>query len=70
MGIKIRILLIVSMILVGMGSLAQAKVVKHEIKEGWNFRQARLRQWRTAVVPGTVHTDLMAHNLIEDPFIR
>lgn len=36
MGIKIRILLIVSMILVGMGSLAQAKVVKHEIKEGWN----------------------------------
>ena len=26
-------------------------------------------QWRTASVPGTVHTDLLAHGLIPDPYV-
>ena len=28
-----------------------------------------LQQWRTAKVPGSVHTDLLAHGLIRDPYV-
>jgi beta-mannosidase len=34
------------------------------------FRQLGVGEWRAATVPGTVHTDLMAHALIPDPFYR
>jgi beta-mannosidase len=47
------------------------------IDKGWRFRLAPGAQadahpeaapWRTAAVPGTVHTDLLAHQLIPDPY--
>ncbi|WP_347026879.1 beta-mannosidase [Bacteroides ovatus] len=41
-----------------------------EINEGWKFRQARLNNWYPAIVPGTVHTDLMNNKIIEDPYFR
>ncbi|MCL1821352.1 MAG: glycoside hydrolase family 2 protein, partial [Prolixibacteraceae bacterium] len=41
-----------------------------ELNEGWRFRQVGETQWMDAVVPGTVHTDLMANGIIEDPFFR
>ncbi|KAG1320872.1 hypothetical protein G6F46_014168 [Rhizopus delemar] len=28
-----------------------------------------LQQWRAATVPGSVHTDLLAHALIRDPYV-
>ena len=35
----------------------------------WEFRDAtKASPWRTARVPGCVHTDLRRHNLIPDPF--
>ena len=34
----------------------------------WELRQARGFNWYPATVPGTVHTDLMAAGVIEDPF--
>jgi beta-mannosidase len=40
------------------------------INDGWKFRQARSNNWYQATVPGTVHTDLFANQLIEDPFFR
>lgn len=54
----------------GAAVTASAETVSSELKDGWRFRQARLQQWRTAVVPGVVHTDLLAHGLIDDPFFR
>ncbi|NTW09009.1 MAG: glycoside hydrolase family 2 protein, partial [Anaerolineaceae bacterium] len=36
----------------------------------WEFRQANTKEWLPAAVPGGVHTDLMANNLIEDPYYR
>lgn len=45
-------------------------VSKYELNEGWQFRQGRLKNWYPAVVPGTVHTDLIRNNKIEDPFFR
>lgn len=41
-----------------------------ELKGNWQFRQAGDTAWLPAVVPGTVHTDLMAHGKIEDPYFR
>ena len=38
------------------------------LNTGWTFRQERLRNWHPATVPGTVHTDLLALGLIDDPF--
>lgn len=38
------------------------------IVEDWVFRQATKEEWLPAVVPGTVHTDLLNNKKIEDPF--
>lgn len=48
----------------------QATVVKISLDDGWQFRQARLSNWHSATVPGTVQTDLMACHLLDDPFFR
>ncbi|MBS2211475.1 glycoside hydrolase family 2 protein [Carboxylicivirga mesophila] len=41
-----------------------------ELSSGWQFSEADKNEWRTASVPGCVHTDLLNHELIEDPFYR
>ncbi len=47
-----------------------ADVNERTIHEGWRFRQGSSECWHSATVPGTVHTDLMSHGLIDDPFYR
>ncbi len=49
---------------------ASARVYIRALHDGWKFRQASSEIWHEAQVPGTVHTDLMRNNLIEDPFFR
>lgn len=34
----------------------------------WSFKAANDKEWLPATVPGTVHTDLLAHGKIPDPF--
>ena len=41
-----------------------------EISKEWNFTQADKEEWYTAEVPGSVHSDLIRNELIEDPFYR
>ncbi|NJO68229.1 MAG: hypothetical protein HC830_02215 [Bacteroidetes bacterium] len=41
-----------------------------DLNSGWQFKQADTGEWMPASVPGTVHTDLLANNKIEDPFYR
>jgi beta-mannosidase len=36
----------------------------------WAFKAAEEEGWLPAAVPGSVHTDLLANGLIEDPFYR
>lgn len=38
------------------------------LNDGWSFRQPGNR-WFPATVPGTLHTDLLANKLINDPFL-
>ena len=41
-----------------------------DLSNNWVFKQLNDTIWRTAEVPGTVHTDLLKHNIIENPFYR
>ena len=49
---------------------AYADVSSRYLHDNWRFRQWRSDNWFEATVPGTVHTDLMNNDLIEDPFFR
>lgn len=49
---------------------ADAAVRSRTLHDNWRFRQGRSENWYPATVPGTVHTDLMANEIIEDPFFR
>ena len=40
------------------------------LTDNWQFRQTGKDDWHPAIVPGCVHTDLLANKLIEDPFYR
>lgn len=52
--------------LMAVGTHAQEQVLP--LHEGWTFRQAGTETWRAAQVPGEVHTDLMRHGVIPDPY--
>ncbi len=41
-----------------------------ELNKNWKFRQVGTENWMPAQVPGSVHTDLMNNDKIEDPFYR
>ena len=49
--------------------LSKSKTVIH-IHAGWQFREVGKTDWHNAIVPGCVHTDLLANKLIDDPFFR
>ncbi|WP_251623754.1 beta-mannosidase [Odoribacter lunatus] len=57
-------------ILSSFSGLYAGNPLQQELNNGWQFRQAHVGRWLPATVPGSVHTDLMAHKLIEDPFYR
>ncbi|MDF7814814.1 glycoside hydrolase family 2 TIM barrel-domain containing protein [Hymenobacter sp. YC55] len=41
-----------------------------QLTDKWEFRKAGDSKWGAATVPGTVHTDLLNTNQIQDPFYR
>lgn len=38
------------------------------LNKGWEFSQSGTGKWMTGAVPGTVHQDLIRHELLPDPF--
>jgi len=40
------------------------------IDSGWQFKKLNDHSWLPAKVPGTIHTDLIANGVIEDPYYR
>ena len=38
------------------------------LNDGWSFAQVGTEKWLPATVPGTVHQDLIRHQLLPDPF--
>lgn len=41
---------------------------QHQVLNQWSFKACDESEWRKAQVPGTVHTDLLKHGIISDPF--
>ncbi|WP_226000189.1 beta-mannosidase [Paenibacillus sp. BJ-4] len=39
------------------------------VLDSWRFRESQSDEWFRAQVPGCVHTDLLRHGLIPDPFV-
>ncbi|MCG8306004.1 MAG: hypothetical protein MI975_01345 [Cytophagales bacterium] len=48
--------------------MIQAQETMIPIHANWQFRQAGKGVWLPAEVPGTVHTDLLKNNKIDDPY--
>jgi len=49
-------------------TLLSQNVRELALTSGWEFRKYGDRNWMPAMIPGTVHTDLLANKLIPDPF--
>jgi len=49
------------------GQVDQQPVIR-KLHEGWVFSEAQKTNWLKATVPGVVHTDLLNHNKIPDPW--
>ena len=47
---------------------AASGLVSLHLHEGWKFRDSSGGKWRSATVPGSVHSDLLSHGVIPDPF--
>ncbi len=45
-----------------------AQTATQNLTANWQFRQVGTQVWYPATVPGTVHTDLQANGLIDEPF--
>lgn len=52
----------------GVGRESAAAIALDLATASWEFREAGTSVWRSATVPGCVHTDLLDHDLIPDPF--
>jgi beta-mannosidase len=57
------------------GGAAFSQTQKIPLESGWEFHEyngakPELAEWRSATVPGLIHTDLLDHKLIPDPFYR
>lgn len=48
----------------------EEEVKRKSLNTHWEFRQVGTNLWYNAEVPGCVHTDLLNHELIENPFYR
>jgi beta-mannosidase len=55
--------------------MAYSQTQRISLDSGWEFHEyngdtLHMAEWRSATVPGLIHTDLLAHRLIPDPFYR
>lgn len=64
---KIEQILTISLILL-LGCDSPVKLSKYELNNQWEFTQKGKEAWKPAIVPGVVHTDLIANELIPHPW--
>lgn len=65
-----KIVIITSIVILsGLFSCNQKSTRKKiNLNEGWEFYYEKTNKWYPATVPGNIHTDLFANNLISDPY--
>ena len=45
-----------------------SELLKQNLNDGWAFQESGKLDWKNATVPGCVHLDLLANDLISEPF--
>lgn len=70
MKIKIICLGLIILSVVACQSKKTKNMITQEIHSNWVFAEIDGTHTGKATVPGTIHTDLLANNFIEDPFYR
>jgi beta-mannosidase len=55
--------------LIDLTPVSPAQNSKRNLNATWEFRESSTSKWYPAKVPGTIHSDLLANQLIKDPFI-
>lgn len=60
---------IILLVLIGCQQKEQLPIIQ-KIDSDWSFRSIHSTNWHSATVPGNIYTDLLDHQLIEDPFIK
>ena len=58
------------MFVFGCNTLEKDTPIKIALTENWQFKGIDTLDWKPAIVPGNVFTDLLSHKIIEDPFIK
>ncbi len=64
---KTRIFIFIVLLISGNCLYSQATKVRFD---KWSYKNVKDTKYLPATVPGTVHTDLLANRIIEDPFYR
>jgi beta-mannosidase len=66
-----KTLLLLLVIIFNLSNFGMAQItINNKIDSGWTFKSTTDSVWLPATVPGSVHTDLLANSIIEDPFFR
>jgi beta-mannosidase len=65
---KLFLVILTSLLIVAFRAETQPLI--QNITKGWKFSKKGANQWHDAIVPGTIHTDLLHNKLIPDPYYR
>ncbi|NQX84455.1 MAG: glycoside hydrolase family 2 protein [Flavobacteriaceae bacterium] len=65
---RILIVIFIAAILTSCQTESQTPII-YQIHDNWKFKSTKEIRWHSASVPGDVHSDLLHHNLIKNPFI-
>lgn len=60
---------VASLLFLSLTSPIAAQEVTQSLNSNWQFTESGKKEWLAATVPGTIHTDLLAHGKIPDPYI-
>jgi beta-mannosidase len=71
--LMLRKLFATGLVIVGLSSCTTENaenLITIELTDHWEFRQKNTETWYNASVPRSVHSDLLANGVIDDPFYR
>jgi len=54
----------------GCNSLEKELPIHIQLNSNWQFKGIDTLDWKSATVPGNIYTDLIAHQVIENPFVK
>ena len=58
------------LLFLGCNSLEKELPIQIQLNSNWQFKGIDTLDWKSATVPGNIYTDLIAHQIIENPFIK